>query len=82
MNTNEIIKKWAEAKYSLKDVTEVSFNLENGAEGCLTCGPEPAEIDVFIRYIDVFIRYDSGNKHKSFNEYYATELINEILDYA
>jgi hypothetical protein len=75
MDTSEVIKKWAEAKYGLNDVTEGSFDMENGNEGCPTCGPNPPEMCVFVRF-------DGGKSYKSFVEYYATDLINEILDYA
>lgn len=74
MTTEEMTNRWAERKYGLPNVTKVEFDVINGMEGCPTCGPDPA-------YLEVTVFYNKSGA-KTFEEYMTTDLINSILEEA
>jgi hypothetical protein len=74
MTVEDIQNRWAERKYGLENVTRVDFNVYNGAEGCPTCGPDPAYVEVMVWY--------GKTQVKSFEERYTTDLINSIVEEA
>jgi len=75
MTVEELQIKWANQRYGRSSpVTRVSFDVENGMEGCPTCGPEPAYIEVCVSYAD--------GEYRIYEQTFTSDLMNDILSFA
>lgn len=72
MTTDEIVNRWAEAKWGLTDVVEVRFEHYEGFGGSDVTPAEPEEHMVCLLLAD--------GTHRTYGDVWlTTDLINEIL---